>query len=113
MRAVSLVIVALCAAPAPAVTRTGGSFRSSADFESPSPAFAPAARPGPAAPTAGRRLFIDTAEDGAICVRGATYKAQFVDGAATYIPFLGSRAPRNYPLEMQLESVASGGRDLE
>jgi hypothetical protein len=45
-------------------------------------------------------------------VRGATYKASFGASGATYIPFLGSRAPRNYPVTMRVQSITTGGAPI-
>ena len=44
--------------------------------------------------------------------RGAGYKASFERGTATFVPFLGSRAPRNFPVAFRLESVALGGEAI-
>lgn len=51
----------------------------------------------------------DVDEHGDLWVRGRTYKARFGVQGATYIPFLGSRAPRDYPLSFEVKSVTSGG----
>lgn len=40
---------------------------------------------------------------------GASYKCAFATEGATYIPFLGASAPRNYPLEFRLANVSRGG----
>ncbi len=58
------------------------------------------------------RLFFDVAADGTVWVRGRTYKASFSRDAATYVPFLGSRAPRNFPVEMRVSSVTIAGAEL-
>lgn len=58
------------------------------------------------------RLFCDVAADGTVWVRGRTYKASFSRDAATYVPFLGSRAPRNFPVEMRVSSVTIAGEEL-
>ncbi len=50
--------------------------------------------------------------DGAIWVRGRTYKARFGPGGATYIPFLGSRAPRNFPVDLSLTAASVDGDPL-
>ncbi|MCY2959003.1 MAG: hypothetical protein NTY35_02470 [Planctomycetota bacterium] len=57
-------------------------------------------------------LHVDTTSAGEVWVRGQTYKAQFRADAARYVPFLGSHAPRNYPLELRVESVTIGGEPL-
>ncbi len=59
------------------------------------------------------RLFHDVDRHGALWVRGSTYKASFDARGATYIPFLGSQAPRNFPLKMSLASAQAGGAPLE
>ena len=58
------------------------------------------------------RLDFDVDTAGTIWVRGRTYKASFGAGHATYIPYFGSRAPRNYPLELTLSAVTVGGETL-
>ncbi len=55
----------------------------------------------------------DAPGDGRLWARGATYKASFGAEGATYIPFLGSDAPRNMPVRMQLASATLGGIPLE
>ena len=42
-------------------------------------------------------------------IRGDTYKASFGAEGATYIPFLGSRAPRDYPVLLRVERLTVGG----
>ncbi len=58
------------------------------------------------------RVDFDVREDGTIWVRGRTYKASFGRDGATYVPFLGSDAPRNYPVELDVTRVTIGGTDL-
>ena len=50
--------------------------------------------------------------DGTPWVRGASYKASFGDGAATVIPYLGSAAPRNFPVTFRLAEVSAGGSSI-
>ena len=45
-------------------------------------------------------------------LRGRTYKASADTEGFRFIPFLGSSAPRNWPLELALQSVRVGGRDV-
>lgn len=45
-------------------------------------------------------------------VRGLTFKARASKDGFTYIPFLGSHAPRNFPVEFRLASAELGGREL-
>jgi hypothetical protein len=89
----------------------------------------PAARPIPQAnaapaPTkaATRRLeaphtqidhvYFDEHADGTVWALGTTYKASFDATGATYIPFLGSCAPQNYPVSFHLKNITSGGAPI-
>ncbi len=58
------------------------------------------------------KLFFDIDASGTVWVRGRTYKASFSKDAATYIPFFGSNAPRNYPVALRVESVTIDGETL-
>lgn len=65
------------------------------------------------APTVDReRLYFGTHE-GVEWVRGKTYKASVAPGGFRYIPFLGSDAPRSYPVTFRLTEAAIGDRSLE
>ena len=55
---------------------------------------------------------IDTPGDGRVWVFGGTYKASFGAEGATYIPALGSAAPRNFPVTFRMDTVTSGGEAL-
>jgi hypothetical protein len=57
-------------------------------------------------------LCFDEPGDGAVWALGARYKASFAASGATYVPFLGSCAPRDYPVRFRLESIEIGGRPL-
>jgi hypothetical protein len=57
-------------------------------------------------------LLIDEPGDGAIWVRGTTYKASFSAAGATYVPYLGSHAPRNFPVRFVLAGAWAGGTAL-
>ncbi len=57
-------------------------------------------------------VLFDKPGDGAIWVRGETYKASFDAAGATYIPYLGSHAPRNFPVRFTVNAVSAGGRTL-
>jgi hypothetical protein len=57
-------------------------------------------------------ILYDTSADGAVWVHGASYKARFDGNGATYIPFLGSDAPHDYPVTFTLSSVVVGGEEL-
>jgi hypothetical protein len=52
-------------------------------------------------------------EQGALWIRGDTYKASVGPEGAQYTPFLGSDAPRNYPVSFDVRSCLVGGRQLE
>ena len=54
----------------------------------------------------------DAPGDGAIWVHGRTYKARIDANGFTYIPFLGSSAPQDYPVTFRLRSANVGSRDL-
>lgn len=58
-------------------------------------------------------VFYDAPGDGQLWARGASYKASFGAHGATYIPFLGSDAPKNYPVRMQLMSATLGGKPMQ
>ena len=53
----------------------------------------------------GSQLLIDEPGDGRTWARGPQWKASFGPEGMTYIPFLGSDAPRNFPIVFDLESV--------
>src|SRR5436190_21066955 len=55
------------------------------------------------------RVLIDQPGDGATWARGLTYKARFDANGFTYIPFLGSSVPRNYPVQFAIADVKVGG----
>ncbi len=54
----------------------------------------------------------DVAADGTLWAHGTTWKGHFDDHSFTFIPFLGSEAPRNYPLTLRLAAVQSGAEHL-
>ncbi len=56
-----------------------------------------------------KHVYHSAEDDGTPWVRGETYKARFGTEGASYIPFLGSAAPRNFPLDLHLASVSFGG----
>lgn len=58
------------------------------------------------------RVYYTTQQDGTIWASGRTYKARFGSDGATYVPFLGSRAPHNFPLDMSLASASVDGVDI-
>ena len=58
------------------------------------------------------RLAYDEPGDGQLWVLGRDYKASFGPDGATFVPFLGSDAPRTYPVHMRLEEASLGGEAL-
>ena len=70
------------------------------------------ARPAALPPFDRKQVYHSSEDDGTPWVRGETYKARFGSEGASYIPFLGSAAPRNFPLDLHLASVAIGGEPL-
>lgn len=54
----------------------------------------------------------DTSAGGEIWVRGRTYKARFDRHGFEYVPFLGSDAPRDYPVDFKVESARVGSTEL-
>lgn len=52
-------------------------------------------------------------DEGRLWARGATYKASAGEDGFTYYPFLGSDAPRNYPVQFQLASAVLAGEALD
>jgi hypothetical protein len=50
--------------------------------------------------------------DGRVWARGAAYKASFGADGVRFIPFLGSSAPKDYPVSIDLESIDVGGKPL-
>ena len=59
------------------------------------------------------KVYFDAPGDGTIWARGASYKASFGKDGASYIPFLGSKAPQDYPISFALQSVGVGGRAID
>jgi hypothetical protein len=49
---------------------------------------------------------------GSIVARGAEYKAEFGPSGATFVPFFGSAAPRNFPLTFAIDSVSIDGVEV-
>ena len=58
------------------------------------------------------RVYWDTDAQGALWARAEGYKASFDASGATYIPFLGSEAPQNYPVHFRVSSIRAGGEEL-
>lgn len=59
------------------------------------------------------RLHFDRDAGGATWVRGRRFKARFDAAGAAVYPFMGSDAPRLYPLSMSLESARVGEVEVE
>lgn len=57
-------------------------------------------------------VLYDQPGDGSLLARGKTYKAQFAADGFTYVPFLGSDAPRNYPVKLVLQGIEANGKAL-
>ncbi|MBK8978881.1 MAG: hypothetical protein IPM29_23520 [Planctomycetes bacterium] len=55
------------------------------------------------------RVHFDRARDGELWAAGTTYKASFGRDGFTYVPYLGSDAPRDYPVRFVLRAVRVGG----
>ena len=58
------------------------------------------------------QLLLDEPGDGTVQARGSNWKASFGDGGFEYTPFLGSDAPRNFPVQLALSGVTLGGEQL-
>jgi hypothetical protein len=63
-------------------------------------------------PQARAVVHVDEPGDGNVWARGATYKARFGAEGVEYIPFLGARSPRNFPVLFRAQAVALGETDL-
>jgi len=57
-------------------------------------------------------VLVDEPGDGNVWARGRTYKARFGADGVEYISFLGSAAPRNFPLTFRVEEVAFGSVEI-
>ncbi len=57
------------------------------------------------------KLYYVEGDDGT-WVRGATYKACANGDGFSYTPFLGSEAPRSYPVQFRLSGARLDGREL-
>lgn len=54
----------------------------------------------------------DVDADGILWSLGATYKASFAADGVQFIPFFGSEAPRNFPVEFALARATAGGAPI-
>ncbi len=85
----------------------------------PTPALAEPAAPMaadatiPAFPVREDRVRFDRGADGTLWAAAAGWKASFDGTAATFVPFLGSTAPTNYPARFAVSSVHAGGVAIE
>lgn len=57
-------------------------------------------------------MMYDAPGGGSVWARGQSYKASFDASGATYYPFFGARAPRNYPHALSPDRVTIGGDDV-
>jgi len=57
------------------------------------------------------KVYLDAPGDGSVWARTEAYKAHFSPvGAASFIPFFGSHAPKSFPLTLTLESITVDGQ---
>src|SRR5262245_61027278 len=49
---------------------------------------------------------------GGVWVRGENFKAHFACDGATFVPFFGSSAPRNFDVHLALQSVTVDGAPI-
>lgn len=59
------------------------------------------------------RVDFDSPGDGRLWAHGAAYKASFDEHGASVIPFFGSHAPQNFPVEFRASACARGGEPFE
>jgi hypothetical protein len=57
-------------------------------------------------------IHFDEPGDGRVWAAADGYKASFGVEGATYFPFLGARAPRNFPVRFELRSVRAGADEI-
>ena len=57
-------------------------------------------------------VLFDRTDAGDVWCSAASYKVGFHPGHVEFVPFLGSEAPRNYPVDFRLVSIAVGGEAL-
>jgi hypothetical protein len=55
---------------------------------------------------------VERSSDGTVWAIGGTYKARFGADGASYVPFLGSSAPRSFPVTFRTTEVRLGGEEL-
>jgi hypothetical protein len=104
--------------PAPAIVKEPIDAARVAAMTATPQASAPRARPG-VDPQANPRpafqitdVMFQHGPDGTLWARGSNYKASFSAEGFTYIPYLGSQAPRNFPINFAIESVKAGNNAI-
>ena len=73
----------------------------------------PAVLPGAPVLAAPTEVVFDRQADGTLWALGATWKAAFDGAACSYVPFFGSKAPRNFPLDLAIRAATVGGAPVE
>lgn len=68
--------------------------------------------PGRALGGADTPLGWDERPDGSLWAVGRSYKAGFEPGVASFVPFFGSSAPRNFPIRLHVRSIEIGGEPV-
>ena len=58
------------------------------------------------------RVLWDTHKENTLWAAGPGFKMSFGAEGATYIPFLGSDAPHDYPVHFRVSSIRAGGKEL-
>lgn len=58
------------------------------------------------------RVLWDTRKESTLWAAGPGFKMSFGAEGATYVPFLGSDAPHNYPVHFRVSSIRAGGKEL-
>ena len=74
----------------------------------PAPGITSTALGGAILESTGPEVHVQTSRSG-IAARGRNWKAEFGASGATFAPFLGSDAPRNFPVRFSVENVELGG----
>jgi len=59
-----------------------------------------------------QEVLVDRDEHGRVWARGRDYRASFGQEGFTFLPVVGKRAPREFPLAFSLEQVTVGGETL-
>ncbi len=109
----SILIAALAAITSPATPLWAASQTSEANFQQEASPILPEALDPEALAALGEALLIDEPGDGRTWARGPQWKASFGPEGFTYIPFFGSDAPQNYPVQFDLVSASIAGEPVE